>query len=57
MNSLAEDGKTLIMISSEMEELIGISDRIVVLAEGRVTGELGKEEFSQETILKYASMS
>jgi len=57
MDNLAKEGKTLIMISSEMEELIGVSDRIVVLAEGRVTGELQKEEFNQESILKYASMS
>jgi len=43
------------MISSEMEELINMSDRIVVLSEGRQAGELKKEEFNQETILKYAS--
>ena len=57
MDRLAREGKTLIMISSEMEELIGVSDRIIVLAEGKMTGELKKEEFDQETILKYASMS
>ena len=43
------------MISSEMEELMGMSDRIIVLAEGDMTGELSKEEFSQETIMAYAS--
>ena len=43
------------MISSEMEELINMSDRIVVLSEGRQTGELQKAEFDQEKILKYAS--
>lgn len=57
MDRLAKEGKTLIMISSEMEELIGLSDRIVVLAEGKVTAELEKKDFSQETILKYASMA
>ncbi len=57
MDRLAKEGKTLIMISSEMEELIGVSDRIIVLAEGRMTGELKKEEFDQEKILQYASMS
>jgi ABC-type sugar transport system ATPase subunit len=57
MDRLAKEGKTLIMISSEMEELIGVSDRIVVLAEGRVAAELEKKDFTQETILKYASMA
>lgn len=52
---LADEGKAIIMISSEMEELIGLSDRIIVLYEGKVTGELSKSEFSQETILNLAS--
>jgi ABC-type sugar transport system ATPase subunit len=43
------------MISSEMEELIGLSDRILVLYEGRIVGELDKSEFSQNTILEIAS--
>ena len=43
------------MISSEMEELIGMSDRIIVLAENEITGELQKDEFSQDTIMAYAS--
>ena len=43
------------MISSEMEELLGMSDRIVVLHEGRVTGELQKNEFSQDKVLELAS--
>ena len=56
MNDLVEkEGKSIIMISSEMEELMGMSDRILVLAEGELTGELAKEEFSQETIMTYAS--
>jgi ribose transport system ATP-binding protein len=56
MNDLVEkEGKAILMISSEMEELMGMSDRIVVLAEGNMTGELHKEEFSQETIMAYAS--
>lgn len=55
MHEMIRAGKTLIMISSEMEELINMSDRIVVLSEGRQAGELKKEEFNQETILKYAS--
>lgn len=55
MHEMLRAGKTLIMISSEMEELINMSDRIVVLSEGRQTGELKKAEFDQEKILKYAS--
>lgn len=56
MNDLVEkEGKSILMISSEMEELMGMSDRILVLAEGNMTGELKKEEFSQETIMTYAS--
>lgn len=52
---LADEGKAIIMISSEMEELIGLSDRIMILYEGRVKGELKREEFSQATILDIAS--
>ena len=55
INTLVEQGKTVLMISSEMEELMGMSDRIIVLSEGRVTGELTREEFDQETIMRYAS--
>ena len=56
MNDLVKkEGKAILMISSEMEELMGMSDRIVVLAEGNQTGELMKEEFSQERIMAFAS--
>ena len=56
MNELVEkEGKAIIMISSEMEELMGMSDRIIVLSEGNMTGSLEKNEFSQETIMAYAS--
>ena len=55
MNNLAESGLAIIMISSEMEELLGMSDRIMVLCEGRKSGEIEKENFSQELILSYAS--
>ena len=51
MNDLANQGKTIIMISSDMEELIGMSDRIVVLCKGRVTGILNRDEVTQELIL------
>ncbi len=55
MSQLAADGKAVVMISSEMPEVLGMSDRIIVLCEGRVTGEIGKEEFSQKTIMEYAA--
>lgn len=56
MNDLVENqGKAVLMISSEMEELMGMSDRIIVLSEGNMTGELNKDEFSQETIMAHAS--
>jgi len=57
MRQLTERGKSIIMISSEMPELIGMSDRILVMNEGKIIGELHKDEFSQEKILEYASMS
>jgi ribose transport system ATP-binding protein len=55
INSLVEQGKAVILISSEMEELIGMSDRIIVLAEGVQTCELQKSEFDQKTIMHFAS--
>ena len=55
INDLVESGRSILMISSEMEELIGMSDRIIVLAEGEMTGELQKEEFNSDTIMSYAS--
>lgn len=56
MRSLAEQGKSIIMISSEMPELIGMCDRIVVMKEGNITGELDRSEFSQERILGLAAL-
>ena len=56
MNVLVENrGKTILLISSEMEELMGMSDRIIVLAEGNITGELKKNEFEPDKIMTYAS--
>lgn len=52
MEALAAQGKAIIMISSEMPELIGMADRIIVMHEGHVTGELGKEEMSQDAIMR-----
>lgn len=56
MNRLVEEGKSIIMISSDMEELLGMSDRIIVIAEGKIAGELAKDEFSQTKILNMASI-
>ncbi len=56
MDQLAGSGKSLIMVSSDMEELLAMSDRVIVLAEGKITGELKREEFSQERILDMASV-
>ncbi len=55
MVSLVKEGKTLIMISSELPELIGMCDRMYVMAKGEITGELQRDEFTQETIMKYAT--
>ena len=55
MNELAEQGKSILMVSSDMEELLGMSERIIVLHEGQKAGELTKEEFSQERVLTCAS--
>jgi len=55
INDLVAEGHAVLMISSEMEELIGMSDRIIVLAEKQMTGELQKEEFNPDTIMAMAS--
>ena len=55
MNKLAEEGKSIIMISSEMTEILRMSDRIIVMCEGKKTGEISIEEASQETIMNMAT--
>ncbi|MDD2534657.1 MAG: sugar ABC transporter ATP-binding protein [Eubacteriales bacterium] len=55
INRLVEQGKSILLISSEMEELMGMSDRIIVLAEGKITGELKRDSFDQKTIMRMAS--
>ncbi|MEW9096852.1 MAG: sugar ABC transporter ATP-binding protein [Clostridiaceae bacterium] len=52
---LAKEGKSIIMISSEMPELIGMSDRIMVMCSGRLSGIIEGKEASQELIMKYAT--
>lgn len=55
MNELCRQGIAIVMISSDMEEILGMSDRILVLCEGQQAGILERREFSQETILSMAS--
>ena len=54
ITELAREGKAVLMISSEMEELIGVCDRIYVMSKGRISGELARPDFSQENIMKLA---
>lgn len=56
MNELVKQGKSIIMISSELQEVLRMSDRIVVMCEGRKTGELSIEEASQEKIMHLATL-
>ena len=52
MNMLAKEGAGIIVVSSELLELIGICDRIIVIREGRISGELMRDEFDQDVIMK-----
>ena len=55
IRQMAEDGNSIIMVSSEMAEIIGLSDRVVVLHEGEQMGILERSELTQERILTLAS--
>lgn len=55
MNDLVEQGVSIIMISSELPEILGMSDRILVMHEGKLTGELDWKESSQEDVMYYAT--
>lgn len=55
MNKLVEEGMSIIMISSELPEVLGMSDRVYVVSEGRITGELPIEEATQEKIMQLAT--
>jgi len=54
MNKLAEEGKSIIMISSELPEVLGMSDRVLVLSAGEITGELSREEATAEAVMRLA---
>lgn len=55
INELVEQGAGVIMISSDLPELIGVCDRILVMHEGRLSGELNRKEFCEEKIMRYAT--
>ena len=54
LNELKESGKAIIIISSDLPEVLGISDRIMVMSEGHITGEVLRSEATQEKIMKLA---
>lgn len=56
INDLAAQGKAVIVVSSELPELLGLSDRILAISEGRLTGEVTRAEASQEGLMKYMTM-
>ncbi|MEG1773955.1 MAG: ATP-binding cassette domain-containing protein, partial [Oscillospiraceae bacterium] len=55
MHELIAQGKSILMISSEMPELLGMADRVMVMCEGRVSGFLGREEFNQVDVMRLAT--
>lgn len=54
INQLAKEGIAILMISSEMPELLGMSDRIITMRQGRISGELAKQEFGENNLIKLA---
>ncbi|CAM4119691.1 L-arabinose ABC transporter ATP-binding protein [Lederbergia lenta] len=57
INQLADQGKGILIISSELPEIIGMCDRIYVMSEGEITGEVSQENATQETLMKYMTNS
>lgn len=55
MNELADRGVAIIMVSSDLPEILGVSDRVIVVHEGKIAGELSKTEASEEKIMKLAT--
>ena len=55
MNRLKKEGIAVIFVSSEMPEILGMSDRIIVMCDGRITGEMDIHEATQEKIMHYAT--
>jgi len=56
MNRLVEQGMSIIMISSELPEILGMTDRIYVVSSGRITGELATSVADQESVMRYATL-
>jgi len=56
INRLADEGKGVVVISSELPELIGVCDRIYALSQGRITGEVAREDATQERLMQYMTM-
>ena len=54
MEEIVASGKSIIMVSSEMTEVVGMSDRMLIMREGHLVGELEREEFEEERIITYA---
>ena len=56
INDLVKEGKAVVMISSELPEILGMCDRVIVMRSGRITGEINREseEFNQESIMRAA---
>lgn len=54
MEDIVASGKSIIMVSSEMTEVVGMSDRMLIMREGKLVGELEREEFEEERIITYA---
>ena len=57
MEELAAKGMAIVFVSSELEEILGMSDRVLVMHEGCISGELAREELSEEAIMHLATSS
>ncbi|MBR9760066.1 sugar ABC transporter ATP-binding protein, partial [bacterium] len=55
MERFAKEGMAVLFVSSEMEEIMGVADRALVMHEGRISGELGREDFTEEAIMELAT--
>ena len=56
MNQLKQNGIAVMFVSSELPEILGIADRIIVMCDGRITGELDARNTTQNEIMRYATM-
>nr|WP_319776303.1 ATP-binding cassette domain-containing protein [uncultured Sphaerochaeta sp.] len=56
MNNLAQEGLAIIMVTSELKELLAICDRVIVLSKGKITGNFGKEEITEENIVNASTI-